>query len=174
MILSAIAAVGRNGEIGRGGSLPWPRLPEDLRWFVRHTRCKAVIMGRVTWQGLPARPLPFRRNIVLSRHWPDEPGPDSPLDCEPARTPVEAILAALRHAEGADHPEAVVIGGAETYRLFWPLLDRLYLTKIDADFPGADASFPAVSASEWTERECRWERDGTFRLGFYVYERTDR
>lgn len=141
MIVALIAAVARNGVIGRGGALPW-RLPDDLARFARLTTGKPVVMGRKTFASI-GRPLPNRRNIVLSRSVAAIPG------CLVARSVEDAIAAA---GEG---PELWVIGGEEVYRAFLPRADRLELTEIDADVDG-DAHFPPFDRACF--RQVRRER----------------
>jgi dihydrofolate reductase len=134
-----IAAVAKNGIIGRDNTLPW-HLPEDMRHFKALTSGHAVIMGRKTWESLPAkfRPLPQRRNIVVSRN------PDfRAVGAEIAGAPEEAMKL------GAGET-AFVIGGAELYAHALPLAQRLELTEIDAEFPG-DAYFPAFDRTLWHE-----------------------
>ena len=130
--LSLIAAVARNGAIGRNNALLWSE-PEDLRHFRRVTLGCPVIMGRKTWDSLPARfrPLPGRRNVVITRDscW-------RAAGAEAARS-LERALALL---EGS--ARAFVIGGAEIYALALPRADELVLTEIDAELPG-DTFFPA-------------------------------
>lgn len=149
-MISYVVAVSRNGVIGREGGLPW-HISSDLKRFKEITMGKPVVMGRKTWESLPRRPLPGRRNIVITR----QPG-FAPEGAEVAAT-VEQALALC-----GDAPEIAVIGGGEIYRLFWPLVDRLYLTEVDLD-TGGDTHFPPVLASEWREvdREVhpRGERD---------------
>ena len=138
-ILSLVAALARNRVIGTGNRLPW-NLPEDLRRFKRLTLGAPVIMGRRTHDSI-GRPLPGRRNIVITRQrgtaW---------AGCDVAHSLDEAL------ASARDAPEAFVIGGAELYALALPRADRLYLTLIDADYPG-DAWFPAFDPDAWRERE---------------------
>ncbi len=133
--LSLIAAVARNGAIGKDNALLW-RLPEDLKFFKRTTLGCPVIMGRKTWDSI-GRPLPGRRNIVITRQpdW-DQPGAEraaSWADAIAMAGPVERIG---------------VIGGAEIYALALPQTDELELTEIDADFDG-DAFFPAWSRDDF-------------------------
>ena len=129
--LAVIAAVARNGAIGKDNGLLWHE-PEDLKHFRRVTMGCPVIMGRKTWDSLPARfrPLPGRRNLVITRStaWHAD-------GAEPVRS-LPAALALL-----ADAPKAFVIGGAEIYALALPLADELVLTEIDADLDG-DVFFP--------------------------------
>jgi len=130
--LSLIAAVPRNGAIGKGNALLWHE-PEDLRHFRRVTLGCPVIMGRKTWDSLPARfrPLPGRRNVVLTR--------DAAWHADGADA-VGSLDAALALLAGA--PRAFVIGGAQLYALALPHADELVLTEIDAELPG-DTFFPA-------------------------------
>lgn len=160
-MISIIAAVARNGVIGKGNRLLW-HLPEDMRHFRETTRGKPVIMGRKTWESLPDsfRPLPGRLNIVVSRN----PSYQSP-EALRASTLDEAISKA-GHAE-----ELFVIGGAELYRLAMPLADRLYLTEIDQDFDG-DAFFPGISAGDWREVSRKMPQSTSPpRFSFVVYQR---
>ncbi|MFN3567082.1 MAG: dihydrofolate reductase [Burkholderiaceae bacterium] len=135
--ITLIAAVARNGVIGRDGAIPW-RIPGDLARFKRITMGHPVIMGRRTWESL-GRPLPGRRNIVISR----TPG------FAPAGAEVFSGLAAAL-AACADASEVFVIGGTEAYREALPLADRLLLTEIDADIEG-DAHFPPFDRGAWRE-----------------------
>jgi dihydrofolate reductase len=129
--LSLIAAVPRNGAIGRNNELLW-REPEDQKHFRRVTMGCPVIMGRKTWDSLPERfrPLPGRRNIVVTRNlaW-RAAGAES----------VPSLPAALALLQGV--AKAFVIGGAEIYGLAMPLADELVLTEIDAELDG-DVYFP--------------------------------
>ena len=159
-MLSIIAAVAKNGVIGKDNQLLW-HLPEDMRNFRETTRGKPVIMGRKTWESLPDafRPLPGRNNIVVSRNPVYQPSGASL-----ASTLNDAILKA------GDAEEVFVIGGAELYRLALPIADRLYLTEIDQDFEG-DAYFPDIEKSNWEEayREIPHSASG-IRYSFVLYQ----
>ena len=136
--LSLIAAVTRNRGIGLNNRL-LVHLPEDLKHFRRVTMGCPVIMGRKTWDSLPPafRPLPGRRNVVVSRHAQAEcPGA---VVC----TSLEAALALLQ-----TESRVFVIGGEQIYALALPRADELVLTEIDAE-PPADAFFPAWSAADF-------------------------
>ena len=141
MELALIAAVARNGVIGRGDALPW-QLPEDQRHFRRVTMGAPVIMGRKTWDSLPARfrPLPGRRNIVVTRNpaWRAAGAEQAP-----------SLDAAL--ALAADAARAFVIGGGELYRAALAQAAELVLTEIERDFDG-DARFPDFDRSVFRER----------------------
>jgi dihydrofolate reductase len=146
--LVLIASVARNGSIGRGGELVWDE-PADKRWFRQQTLGCPVIMGRKTWESLPARfrPLPGRANVVVSRQGGFE-APGAQL--APA---LPEALALARHSAAASGAARVfVIGGAALYALALPLADELLLTEIDADLPG-DTYFPPWRRSEWAEVE---------------------
>jgi dihydrofolate reductase len=134
--LTLIAAVARNGVIGRGGQLPWD-LPEDRAHFRRTTLGHAVIMGRRTWDER-GTPLDGRRNIVVSRS-----GAVGGVDREVVPT-LDAALAAARTTDA--HP--IVIGGAEIFRLALPLATRLVLTELDFDAAG-DTVFPPFDRAAW-------------------------
>ena len=140
MKLSLIAAVARNGAIGRHNDLLWQN-PLDQKHFRQATMGCPVIMGRRTWDSLPARfrPLPGRRNIVVTRNidWQD-------AGAEVAHSLDEAM------ALLADVPRAFVIGGGELYAQAMPLAHELVLTEVDADFE-ADTFFPQWDRAAFTE-----------------------
>jgi dihydrofolate reductase len=145
--ISLIAAVAKNGVIGRGGGLPW-RLSSDLKRFKALTMGKPVIMGRKTWDSLPIKPLPGRLNIVVTRQRNfHAPG------AELAADPREAIDIVQRRGGG----ECFVIGGGELFRHFLPRASRLYLTDVHIEAEG-DTEFPKIENSEWREVE---REDGT-------------
>ena len=129
--VSLIAAVARNGAIGKGNALLWHEA-EDQRHFRRITMGCPVVMGRKTWESLPAqfRPLPGRRNVVATRNrcWKDEGAEVVPS--------FDAALVLL-----AGTGKAFVIGGAQIYTLALPFADELVLTEIDSDLDG-DTFFP--------------------------------
>lgn len=161
MKVSLVAAVARNGVIGRDGRIPW-HLPEDLARFRAVTMGHPVIMGRRTWESIPDRfrPLPGRRNVVVTRNprWTDD-----------GAERAGSLEGALDLLEGAS--EVFVIGGAELYRAAIPLADELLLTEIDEDVDG-DTSFPEWSWELFEEasREEHVTASGT-RLSFVAYRR---
>ena len=137
--LHLIVAHARNGVIGKDNKLPW-YLPEDLRYFKRTTLGKPVIMGRKTWETL-GRPLPGRRNIVVTRQ--------KGYVAEGADV-VGSIEAALSLV--ADAPIAFIMGGAQIYKESMPLVQVAHITYINADFEG-DAFFTPLKDDEWTLTE---------------------
>lgn len=156
--VSLIAAMARNRTIGRDNTLPW-HLPEDLKHFKATTLGKPVIMGRKTWESL-GRPLPGRRNLVVSRN-PDYTATGG----ERYASLPEAIAAC------ADVAECFVIGGAELYRQALPLAQRIHLTEIALDVDG-DAHFPDIAGDQWREvsRERHVSEKG-LEYALVVYER---
>ncbi|VWD45398.1 dihydrofolate reductase [Burkholderia contaminans] len=160
--LTLIVARARNGIIGRDNQLPW-KLPEDLAFFKRTTMGAPIVMGRKTHESI-GRPLPGRRNIVVTRDATRR------FDgCDTVTSLADALTLAAR--DGA--PEAFLIGGAQLYTEGLALADKLVVTEIDADFEG-DASFPAPDAAQWQEvsRDAHQAAaPNTFGYAFVVYER---
>ena len=158
-ILTLIAAVARNGVIGIDNRLPW-RLPEDLKHFKKLTIGHTVIMGRKTWESLPAsfRPLPGRRNIVVTR--------DASY-----RAAGATVATSLPMAIAATGGDGFVIGGAELYTAALALADGLELTEIDAEFAG-DTHFPVIDRQLWREtaRESH-NGEAEFNYAFVSYRR---
>ena len=137
--LSIIVAVSRNNAIGKKGKLLC-HLTADMKRFKELTTGHTVIMGRRTFESLPKGALPNRRNIVVTRN------PNfSAANIETAYS----IEDAFRMVE--NDGEAFVIGGEQIYRETLPFASRLYLTRIEATFLGADAFFPEINLKEWTE-----------------------
>jgi dihydrofolate reductase len=139
MIISIIAVVGKNNEIGKGNELLC-RLPADLKHFKEITAGHTVIMGRKTFESLPKGPLPNRRNIVISRN------KDLKIEGAEVYSSLDYALIKL-----LDENEVFIIGGAQIYKQVLPIADKLYLTKIHAGFPEADAFFPEVVWNVWRE-----------------------
>lgn len=137
MTVGLVWAQARGGVIGAGGSLPW-RLPEDLARFKALTIGATVVMGRRTWESLPARsrPLPGRRNVVLTRRagW-----------SAPGAEVVGSLAAALPAAGHANGP-VWVIGGGEVYAAALPFADLAVVTEVDLAVAG-DTRAPALPAS---------------------------
>lgn len=137
MVVSLVVAMARNRVIGRDGGLPW-HLPADLRRFRAITMGKPIVMGRRTHASI-GRPLPGRRNIVLSSQ-----AGYATAGCEVFAS-LPAVLAAL-----AEVPEIMIVGGAALYAEALPLAARLYMTEVAAELAG-DVYFPPLAASEWQE-----------------------
>ncbi len=134
--IALIVACDRLGAIGRNGRLPW-HLPADLRRFKALTVGHTVLMGRRTMESI-GRPLPGRRNLVLSRRAASE----LPEGMERVGSPEEAL-------QRAGAGTLWVIGGEQIYRLFLPLAERLEITEVDAETVDADAWFPPIDRGQW-------------------------
>ncbi len=156
--LSLIAIVARHGGIGRDNALLW-HLSEDLRHFKRTTLGCPIIMGRNTWDSI-GRPLPGRRNIVVTRNaaW-TAPGAEAALDLAHALALVQ------------DAAKVFVIGGAQLYAAALPHADELVLTEVDAE-PPADTFFPVWDRAAFTEhtRENHTNEHG-LNYSFVTYDR---
>lgn len=136
-----IVACGKDRSIGKEGALPW-RLREDLRHFKEVTMGHPVIMGRKTWESLPKKPLPGRRNIVVTR--------DLSYEAANAET-AGSIEAAVSMCGPADVP--VIVGGAQIYSQALQYCTKLIVTEVEISVPDADAFFPELPDSEWGRAE---------------------
>ena len=140
MKLIVLAAVSTDGTIGDQGRIPW-HIREDLQRFKRLTMGHAVIMGRKTFESI-GKPLPGRRNLVLSRR-ERFPVPEG-VSVFPG------LAQAIAHCEAHAETVAFVIGGAEVYREALPRADRLCLTEVHRSIPG-DTRFPEFDRAQWVE-----------------------
>jgi dihydrofolate reductase len=136
-MIAIIVAVAENGVIGNDNRLPW-HLPDDLKRFKTLSMGKPVVMGRRTFESI-GRPLPGRRNIVVSRQ------PGLAIEGTVVARSLDAALAAAGTA-----PEVVVIGGAEIFRLVLPRTDTIHLTRVHARVAG-NVIFPELDPGEWRE-----------------------
>ena len=138
-----------NRIIGKNGALPW-HLPEDLKFFRKTTTGHSILMGRKTWESL-GRPLPNRRNLILSRTLPAQPG------AEVLRSPAD--LDAL----GLPGP-VYIIGGAEIYQLLLAKTDEILLTVLtdevegDTTFPSFEADFQLIGILDQIPGKAEWRR----------------
>lgn len=156
MRISIIAAMAQNRVIGRKGTMPWD-LPEDRRRFREITWGHPVIMGRKTFESI-GRPLPGRKNIVLTRQ---------PEFRAEGCLVLHDMQSALDACAGSD--ELFIIGGGELYREALPLAERIYLTVVHGEVEG-DVLFPELPAGEFREVERREVRDA-LPCDFVIYER---
>ncbi len=135
--ISFVVAMDQQRVIGNHGQLPWS-MPADLQHFKKITMGKPIIMGRKTYESI-GRPLPGRHNIVLTQN------KNLLIDgCTVVNTLGDAINAAT------EHDEVMVIGGAQIFADFMPLVSKMYLTLIKHDFDG-DTLFPAWDQNDWQE-----------------------
>ena len=136
--ITLVVATAKNGCIGINNDMPW-HIPEDFAFFKAYTSGKPVVMGRKTWESLPKKPLPNRRNIVITRQ--------ADYVAEGAEV-VGDLQAAF--ALCADALEIIVMGGAQIYAEALPLATVLRITEVDLSVEG-DAYFPTVDANVWQE-----------------------
>jgi len=160
-MISIIVAIAENYAIGKNNDLLW-HISEDMKLFKRITTGRTVVMGKRTFESLPRRPLPNRRNVVIT----DIPG-ERIGGCDMAYSMHEAIALCPKEEEN------FIIGGASVYKQFLPFTDRLYLTRVHKPFDG-DVFFPEIDFSEWRllSREDFPESDNNdFTYSFEVYDR---
>ena len=159
-MISLIVAKAANGAIGKGNRMPW-HISGDLKYFKRVTTGHPVIMGYNTWLSLGERPLPGRRNIVVSRS--HSAAPDCGAEFLPS---LEAAVAAAGAGTADASEEVFVIGGGQLYRAAMPLAGRLYITEVETVIGDAEVFFPEVDPELW-KAESRSERYLDEKTGFY-------
>ncbi len=161
MIISMIAAMGKNRELGLNNELLW-KLPADMKFFRETTMGKPIIVGRKTYESFGGKPLPGRKNIVITTA--------SDYQSEGA-TIVHSIEDAI--AEASDAEEIMIIGGASFYQQMLPKSDRLYLTYVNGEFK-ADSWFPEFDSTEWIEKshkDCKADEKNSYDYSFVILER---
>ena len=155
MRINIVVAMSRNGVIGHNGALPW-RLPADLKRFKSVTMGHPIVMGRKTHDSI-GRPLPDRRNVVITRD-PDYKA----AGCDVVVSP-EAAMALLNDAE-----EVMIIGGGQIYAAFLPLANRIHFTRVHAELEG-DVTFPELDENKWAlQSSVAHDADVTHRYAFDV------
>ncbi|MEI6047554.1 MAG: dihydrofolate reductase [Bacteroidota bacterium] len=160
-MISIIVAVSEDWGIGKDNELLW-YISEDLKRFKRLTLGNTVIMGKKTWESLPRKPLPGRKNIVLT---------DDPLECIDCSVTAYSIEDALSKCEKDD--KIFVIGGGSVYRQFMPISDRLYITHVHKKSP-ADVYFPEIDPDIWKvveKEEYRAIENEGISYTYIIYER---
>ena len=167
-MLSLIVAVAENGAIGRNNELLW-HISEDLKYFKSTTTGHPVIMGRKTYESI-GRPLPGRRNIVLTRGDMEIPSIKNPQTT--SMEIVHSLDEVYSLVQGDE--EFFVMGGGMLYNATFPKADMLYLTKIYAVAEDADTFFPQVKDDEWEivkEGEMMHDEENNIDYQFLVYKR---
>ncbi|MEX0956772.1 MAG: dihydrofolate reductase [Rhizobiaceae bacterium] len=159
MTVSIVVAIAENGVIGLDNGLPW-RLSTDMKRFKALTMGKPIVMGRKTWESMPKRPLPGRRNMVVTRNAAYEAdGAD--------------VFGSLQEALEAAGGDACIIGGGEIYAQGLAHADQLHVTHVETAAEG-DTVFPEIDRGVWKnvseERVPAGERD-QFATRYTVYER---
>jgi dihydrofolate reductase len=154
----AILATDRAGGIGKNGELPWPKIPGELAWFRKMTMGKTVLVGRKTFEKLPA--LKGRRVVVLTRQ---------AMTGHETTNDLNVFL--------ANNRDVAIIGGAEVYKQVFPMVDTWYITTIDAEYD-CDTSFPIDwfdgginSGNQLFERSLIHEELGTPKWSVMKWER---
>jgi len=159
--LCMIAAIGNNFELGRNNQLLC-HLPADLKRFKEITLGYPVLMGDKTWESLPIKPLPKRKNIVITLN-----KNATYADCDIVHT-LEDAVELVNHEE-----KAFIIGGATIYKLFINKIETLYLTRIEANFE-ADVFFPTLDFKQWLlVSDEMYEKDekNAYNMRFQVYKK---
>lgn len=172
MIVSLIAAIGQNNELGKGNDLLW-HLPADMKYFRDTTRGHTVIMGRKTFESLPTGPLPNRRNIVITQDANYEKD-----GIEVVHSLDEALLLVSREQgskfeEVDDEIEVFVIGGGQIYAEAMVKANRLYITHVEASLD-ADTYFPEINTTIWKEvarEEHTRDAQNPYDYAFCVWEK---
>jgi dihydrofolate reductase len=162
--LSLIAALSSNRVIGLDGGLPW-KLPDDMAWFKAATCGHAVINGRGNFESEQSRPLPNRRNIIVTRQ----------QGYQAEGVEVVSNLNEALTLIGDSDPEPFVIGGSSIYKLALPRVDRMYLTHIHSEVAG-DRLFPEFDLADWDitdEREHPADDRHAYAMTFRTYDRRE-
>lgn len=167
-MLSLIVAVAQNNAIGRNNELLW-HISEDLKYFKSTTTGHPVIMGRKTYESI-GRPLPGRRNIVLTR---------GTLEIPPVKNPQTTSMEVVNsldevYAIAQGEEEFFVMGGGMLYNETFGKADFLYLTRIYAEAENADTFFPEVDEKEWDvvrESQLLHDEENDIDFKFIVYKR---
>lgn len=159
--LSLIVAMDKNKVIGQDNDMPW-HLPDDLKFFKKNTQNKTVIMGRKTFQSIGSKPLPNRRNIVISRNQSFEANG-------------AALYASVEQAvlSCSKQEEVMIIGGGQLYKMMLPYATRLYLTHVEASIEG-DTIFPSWSSDDWQETNSEYhpvDEKHLFAFTFKTYQK---
>ena len=162
-MISLIVAAAANMAIGRKGGIPW-HISEDFKYFKSVTLGHTVIMGYGTWASMGCKPLPGRRNIVLTSRW-------EAMSADGAEF-LPGIDAALEATRGED--EVFFIGGGTVYRQALPYADKVYLTEIHTIIEDADTFFPSLDPTSWqlvSRSGIKTDEKSGLSFEFVVYER---
>jgi dihydrofolate reductase len=149
MKITVIAAVDNNWGLGKDNKLAW-RLPRDFQWFKEQTMGKMVVMGRKTFESIGSKPLPNRRNWVVTRDSKNVvPAVGTEYGVGIITKPDELLLIAERWGE----KEIVIIGGAEVYEMYAEHAERILITHVDTEIDNVDAVFPQLDLNAYNKRE---------------------
>ncbi len=163
-MISIIVAVSDDLGIGKDNELLWT-ISDDMKRFKSLTYGNTVVMGKKTWESLPRKPLPGRKNIVLT---------DTGGECIDFSVTAYSIEDALSKCD--DEEEIFIIGGGSIYRQFMPLADKLYITHVHSTAP-ADVFFPRIDLSIWEitySEDFKISKTNSIPYTYTVYERINR
>ena len=156
MEIILIAAVDQNLAIGKNGGIPWD-LKEDLKFFREKTQNSAIIMGRATFDSI-GRPLPNRKNIVMTRSPQDREGVVEVTSVEDAIDEAKIFSKKIN-----------IIGGEYIYKEFLPIATQLIITEVGLDIDSPDAYFPEWSTEEWKEVSRKDSSENDIKFSFVEY-----
>ena len=158
MEIILIAAVDKNLAIGKDGKIPW-EIKEDLKFFRENTEDSAIIMGRATFDSI-GRPLPKRKNIVMTRTFK---GREGVIEVNSSK---DALEQAKSYSEKIN-----IIGGEYIYKEFLPLATKLLITEIDIEVISPDAFFPKWDINQWKEISRKQSSENGLNFSFVEYQR---
>ena len=162
-MISLIAAIGKNGEIGKNNELIW-HLKEDMQYFKKTTMNHPIIMGFNTYKSI-GKALPNRLNIVLTKNNKDKITDKSILVYDDLNKLIKDLK---------DEEEYFVIGGSSIYQAFYNLADKLYLTEINAEDKNADSYFPKINYKDWQKNTINHLEENNITYDFVIYERLNK
>ena len=162
-MITIIAAIGKNNELGKNNDLIW-HLPADLKRFKKITSSHTIIMGRNTFESI-GKPLPNRKSVIITRNVSYQK-----MGCEIVHS-LEAAIEMIK-----DEQKAFIIGGAQIYKeaMQKNLADQLDITLVDEDFD-ADVFFPKINLGKWTEVSREYflaDEKNKFNYSFIRYKKT--
>ncbi len=158
MEIILIAAVDKNLAIGKDGKIPW-KVKEDLKFFRENTEDSAIIMGRATFDSI-GRPLPKRKNIVMTRTFK---GREGVIEVNSSK---DALEQAKSYSEKIN-----IIGGEYIYKEFLPLATKLLITEIDIEVISPDTFFPEWDINQWKEISRKQSSENGLNFSFVEYQR---
>ena len=162
-MISLIAAIGKNGEIGKNNKLIW-HLKEDMQYFRKTTMNHPVIMGYNTYKSI-GRALPNRLNIVVTKNNKDKITDKSILVYDDLNKLIKDLK---------DEEEYFVIGGSSIYQEFYDIANKMYLTEINAEDRNADSYFPKINYNEWQKHIINHLEENDIIYAFAIYERLNK
>ena len=162
-MISLIAAIGKNGEIGKNNELIW-HLNEDMKYFKETTLYHPVIMGFNTYKSI-GRALSNRLNIVITKNNKDKITDQSILVYDDLNKLIKDLK---------DEEEYFVIGGPSIYQAFYKLADKMYLTEINAEDKNADSYFPKINYNDWQKNIINHLEENNITYDFVIYERLNK